>query len=257
MIRNMKNIFTSRSMKGIFTVFFFTIVALYHCNGQITQGTHFFSIGNTVFNKPFSKFEQYPDTAVVDSTSSVNTGGSLSAMLSYHVAITRHVSLGIRTRILSNSESTYGISAFGGAVRYHFGFGQDEPKPRHMKEGQVYSVNDLLNKVRKFYHTESDQRLKSLFFVEAGYMIGNLRYNSKKVSYSEMSLQVGALLRAPLPDTKFLRHFGLELSAGVFGMSDEFEKLNFRPNLSAGLLIFLDRKYSGTKVLFRKAVYPE
>ena len=238
-------------------ILFALIVTSSYSSAQITKGTNFFSLGNTVFNQPFTKFDQYPDTGVVDSSSSTSSSGSLSAMLSYHVAVSKHISIGLRTRILSNSESSYGITSFGGAVRYHFGFGQDEPKPRYLKKGQEYSPNDMLNKVRKFYNAESEERLKSLFFIEAGYMVGNLRYDSNKISYSEMSLQAGALLRAPLPKTKFLRHFGLELSAGVFGMSDEFEKLNFRPNVSAGLLIFLDRKYTSTKILFREAIYPE
>jgi hypothetical protein len=220
--------------------------------GQITGGTNYFSLGNTVFNKPFTKFDQYPDTAVVDSTSKASKGGSVTAMLSYHVAVSRHISIGLRGRFLNNSTSTYGISCFGGAVRYHFGIGPDEPRPKKLKEGQKYSANDMTTQVRRFYNHATEERLKSLFFVEAGYMVGNLRYDSNKIAYSEISLQAGALLRAPLPDTQLLRHFGLELSAGVFGMSDEFEKLIFRPNVSAGLLIFLDKKYSSTKKIPRK-----
>lgn len=238
------------------TVFFLLFTASFSF-GQITPGSNYFSLGNTIFNKPFTKFDQYPDSSAVDTTSTSSASGSLTMMLSYHVAVSRHFSIGLRTRFLSNSESSYGISSFGGAIRYHFGFGQDEPKPRRLKQGQSYSPNDMLNKVRRFYHHESEERLKSLFFVEVGYMGGTLRYHSNRVNYTEMSLQVGALFRAPLHDTKFLRHFGVELSAGAFGISDEFEKLNFRPNVSAGLLIFLDRKYTSTKVLFREAIYPE
>jgi hypothetical protein len=221
--------------------------------GQITKGTNFISMGNTVFNKPFTKFDQYPDTTITDSTGT--NGLSATFMINYHVAVSKHFTIGIKTRVLTNKESTYGISSFGPAVRYYFGFGQDEPKAKYMKKGDKYSSTDLTTQARRFYNHESKERLKSLFFVEAGYMFGNLRYDSNKIKYSEMSLQAGALFRFPLPETQLLRHFGLELSAGVFGMSDEFEKLTFRPNLSAGLLIFLDRKYSSTKKIPRKVEY--
>lgn len=221
--------------------------------GQITKGTNFISLGNTIFNKSFSKFDQYPDTTITDSTGA--NGLSATFMINYHVAVSRHFTIGLKTRVLTNKESTYGISGFGPAVRYYFGFGQDEPKPKYLKKGEKYSANDMTTRVRRFYDNESNERLKSLFFVEASYLFGSLRYDSNKIKYSEMSLQAGALFRFPLPETQLLRHFGFELSAGVFGISDEFENLNFRPNLSAGLLIFLDRKYTRTELIPRKVEY--
>lgn len=221
--------------------------------GQITKGTNFISLGNTVFNKPFTKFDQYPDTTITDSTGA--NGLNATFMINYHVAVSRHLSIGLRSRVLTNKESSYGISGIGPAVRYYFGFGQDEPKPKYLKKGAKNSTTDMISSARRFYYDEPKERLKSLFFVEAGYMFGNLRYDSNKIKYSEMSVQAGALFRFPLPETQLLRHFGLELSAGVFGMSDEFEKLNVSPNVSAGLLIFLDRKYTSTKLIPRKVEY--
>ncbi len=223
--------------------------------GQVTTGTNFFSLGNTVFNKPFTKFDQYPDTTITDSTGA--NGLSATFMVSYHVAVSKHFSIGLRTRVLTNKESTYGISSFGGAFRYYFGFGQDEPKTKYIKMDGKKAPIDAAANVRRFYHDESKERLKSLFFIEAGYMSGKLRFASNKIKYSEMSLQAGALFRFPMPETQLLRHFGLELSAGVFGMIDEFENLSFQPNVSAGLLMFLDRKYSSTKVIRRKVEYLE
>jgi len=111
--------------------------------------------------------------------------------------------------------------------------------------------------VRRFYKHETQERLKSFFFLEASYLFGNLKFDGNVVPYSEASFQLGAIFRAATPDIQLIRHFGLELGAGVFAPTNEFETRNFRPNISAGLLIFFDKKYTSTKRIFRQIVFVE
>ena len=228
-----------------------TLFITYNSYGQVSAGTNFFSLSNTVFNKPFTKFDSYPDSTVTDSTTT--TGASGSVMFNYHVTVTKHISIGFKSRLLGNKESTYGITSFGPAVRYYFGFGPDEPKPV-MKKNKGGSGDGGTYYARRFYNHETKERLKSLFFVEAGYQFGRIKVDGTKVPHSELSLQAGALFRFAVPKTQLIRHFGLELSAGVFGMTDEFEQRSFIPNVLGGLLIFLDKKYSSTKKIRRQVI---
>lgn len=224
-------------------------------NAQISTGSNFISISNTVFNKPITKFDQYPDTTLNDSTTA--TGANASIMLNYHFAVSNHFSIGFKSRFLSNKESTYGISAFGPAVRYYFGFGPDEPKPKIKKvkpgEPKTFGVYPA----RRFYLNETDERLKSFFFVEGSYLFGNLKYDSERIKYNEAGLQVGVQLRAATPDIQFIRHFGLELGVGIFGHSDELENNLILPNVSGGLLIFLDKKYTSSRRIMRVVEFEE
>lgn len=240
-------------MKILAVIFVTILVTSGHA--QITRGSNFISISNTVFNKPFTKFDLYPDTTINDSTQA--TGASVSIMLNYHVAITNHFTLGFKSRFLANKESTYGITAFGPSVRYYFGFGPDEPRPKVKKVAQGEAQTSGTYPVRRFYNNESGQRLKSFFFVEGSYLFGKTKFDGNQVPYSEAGLQFGAQFRAATPKTQLIRHFGLEVAVGGFAVTDVFENRTFLPNVSAGLLIFLDKKYSSTKKIYRVVQFVE
>lgn len=236
--------------------FFITLTLVLSTLGvyaQISRGANFITLGNTAINGPLHRFEQYPDTTLNDSTTA--TGLSVSIMLNYNLAVSDHFTVGFKSRFLTDKESTYSISAFGPSVRYYFGFGADEPKTKivTLKPGQPERTKT--QNFHRFYNHESKTRLKSFFFVDASYLFGNVKFDGNQASYGEAGLMLGAMLRGATPENPLFRRLGIELSAGAMSFTNEFGEQRIIPNISAGINIFLDKKYTSHSRVYRVVQY--
>lgn len=232
-------------MRAILSIF--AALFVLQLSAQISKGSNFVTLGNTMFNEPIKRFDQYPDTSVTNDSSTA-TGVSVSIMLNYQIALSDHFAVGFKSRFLADKESTYGISAFGPSVRYYFGFGPDEPRPKMVKEEQE---SPGIYPVHRFYLDTSGKRLKSFFFVDGNYLFGKMKFNETSTSYNEAGLMAGIMLRAATPKTQLIRHFGVEFAAGAIRVTDPMGNSSILPNFSAGVNIFLDKKYTSHRKILR------
>lgn len=236
-------------------LFFFTFLLSFSVQSQISKGSNYLFFGN--FQNDYKSIaKNYPiDTTVVDSSGSVGAKANISAslLIGYQYAVTNRFSLGFLTLLQSQKESTYKIGAIGPSFRYHFGFDfLSKPKKVRIKSGltedQKQAKRSQALSRPKFFHyftpADSETRLKSLFFVEGSALFGSIRAVGIVSPYSHYSIMGGVLFRFPKPDIRFVRNAGIEFSIGARRVTNLQAQNEITFATKAGLVFFLDRKYT-------------
>ena len=192
----------------------------------MTKGTNFFKVGAVKLNQERTQFDVYPvytDTTGGDSTI-YKGNNSINLTLGYHYALTDNFTIGIESRFLSSEESSYGIKAGGLSFRYYFSL----KKPEEAK--------------MKFAKT--DEPATNFFFIDATGLYGGMRYKNITQSYYNGILQLGLSVRVPFPETKFVRHLGIELSLGGSYRTTVNNETKLLPIAHAGVHFYLDKNYT-------------
>lgn len=211
-------------MRFLFTIFVaLNMVSTY---AQLKTWNNFFSLTNFAPNEFDEIFENFP--ALIDTTSAdsskVKSNASGNLFFSFNVAISNQLLIGLKLHHVGSKESSFGLFSYGPVFRVY-------PHIKALKSPfQFVKTNEIAN---------------NFFFVELSSLYGKFRYSEFKLPYSETFLMVGASIRAPLDQYRFIRHFGVELSAGL-QYRTQFEKVNgsnFMPYIHGGLNIYLDKKY--------------
>lgn len=203
---------------------------------QITGGMNYFHLGGMSFNQDIKILEDYPPFLDTTSTDSSYFRGSndVNLMLGYYIGCSKHISIGFTSRFLTSKESSFAINSGGLSLRYHFGIRTSKNK----------NANQESESGEALFFSKTNEPARSVFYIDATGLFGNMKFQDQKVKYQNGILQFGAMLRFPVDNKKFLRHLGIQVSAGVSYRSTVSETYKIFPVATGGINFHLDKKYT-------------